>query len=90
MSGDRRVGVIGVADERWGEVPVAVVVRRAADARSTEAGVAALLRGRLARYKHPKRIVFVGDLPKTALGKVRKDILAARMNAAAAPPSAPG
>ena len=32
-----------------------------------------LLEGRIARYKHPKEVVFVGQLPKTALGKIRKD-----------------
>ena len=32
-----------------------------------------LLEGRIARYKHPKEVVFVDALPKTALGKVRKE-----------------
>jgi fatty-acyl-CoA synthase len=32
-----------------------------------------LLEGRIARYKHPKEVVFVGELPKTALGKIRKE-----------------
>ena len=69
--------VIGLPDARWGEVPVAVVIRRAAftdgAAPIDEAGVLALFDGRLARYKHPKRVVFVDALPKTALGKVRKE-----------------
>ena len=46
-----------------------------------EAGVAALFEGRLARYKRPRRIVFVDDLPKTALGKVQKAVLVARLTA---------
>ena len=37
------------------------------------AGVLALLEGRIARFKHPKDVVFVDALPKTALGKVRKE-----------------
>jgi activator of 2-hydroxyglutaryl-CoA dehydratase len=32
-----------------------------------------LFEGRIARYKHPKDVVFVGQLPKTALGKIRKE-----------------
>ena len=34
--------------------------------------VLALLEGRVARYKYPKKTLFVDELPKTALGKVRK------------------
>ena len=32
-----------------------------------------LLEGRIARFKHPKEVVVVDQLPKTALGKVRKE-----------------
>jgi fatty-acyl-CoA synthase len=32
-----------------------------------------LFDGRIARYKHPKDVVFIGEMPKTALGKVRKE-----------------
>ena len=64
--------VVGLPDERWGEVPVAVIVR-GPDTALDAAGVLALFEGRLARFKFPKRIVFVESLPKTALGKVRKD-----------------
>ncbi len=64
--------VVGIPDPRWGEVPVAVIVRRP-DAPLDTAAILALFEDRLARFKHPKRIVFVDSLPKTALGKVRKD-----------------
>ena len=47
--------------------------------RSTRPVSCALFDGRLARYKRPKRIVFVDDLPKTALGKIQKSVLAARL-----------
>ncbi len=64
--------VVGRPDERWGEVVVAVVVPRAG-ATLTEAAVIGLLEGRIARFKHPKEILFVEALPRTALGKVRKE-----------------
>jgi len=64
--------VIGRPDARWGEVVVAVVAPKAG-CRLTPAAVLQLLEGRIARYKHPKEVVFVGELPKTALGKIRKE-----------------
>ena len=75
--------VVGVPDERWGEVPVAVIVRRP-DAAIDTAGVLALFEGRLARFKFPKRVVFVESLPKTALGKVRKDDVVRELTAQSA------
>ena len=64
--------VIGRSDERWGEIVVAVVVPKA-DTTLTSEQVLKLLDGRIARYKHPKEVVVVNQLPKTALGKVRKE-----------------
>ncbi len=64
--------VIGRADERWGEIVVAVVVPRT-DGAITGAQVLQLLEGRIARYKFPKEVVLVSQLPKTALGKIRKE-----------------
>ncbi len=72
IAGVAEAAVIGVADERWGEVPVAFVVR-AADAagRAVDAAaIAAAFVDRIARFKHPKRIVFVEGLPRNAMGKV--------------------
>ena len=66
--------VVGVADEKWGEVAVAAVVRKPGMS-IDEAGVLALFNGKLAKYKHPRRVVFVESLPKTALGKVQKAAL---------------
>jgi fatty-acyl-CoA synthase len=63
--------VVGVADAKWGEAACAVVVRRPG-AGIDEAAVLALFNDRLARYKHPRRIVFAESLPKNALGKVQK------------------
>jgi fatty-acyl-CoA synthase len=67
----QEAAVVGQPDTRWGEVVVAVVVRTPG-AVIDEAAVLQLFEGRLARFKHPKRIVFREALPKTALGKVQK------------------
>lgn len=64
--------VIGRPDARWGEIVVAVVVPKA-DHRISSEQVLKLLDGRIARYKHPKEVVLVDALPKTALGKIRKE-----------------
>jgi fatty-acyl-CoA synthase len=64
--------VIGRPDERWGEIVVAVVVPRP-DHTLTGEQVLKLLEGRIARFKHPKEVVVVKALPKTALGKIRKE-----------------
>lgn len=64
--------VVGRRDERWGETVVAVIVPKAG-ANLTREQVLQLFEGRIARYKHPKDVVFVGEMPKTALGKIRKE-----------------
>jgi fatty-acyl-CoA synthase len=61
--------VVARAHERWGEVPVAVVVRRV-DAAIDRESVLALFEGRLARFKHPHDVVFAERLPRNAMGKV--------------------
>ena len=72
--------VVGQPDARWGEVVVAVIVK-APGADLDAAQVLQLFEGRLARFKHPKRIVFCEALPKTALGKVQKAGLLASLAA---------
>ena len=67
----REAAVVGQLDARWGEIVVAVVVR-APGADLDAAQVMQLFDQRLARFKHPKRVVFCEALPKTALGKVQK------------------
>ena len=71
--------VIGQDDAKWGEVAVAVVVRRPGSAIDAT-GVLALFDGRLARFKHPRRVIFADELPKTALGKVQKDQLRQKLS----------
>jgi fatty-acyl-CoA synthase len=61
--------VVARPDPKWGEVPVAVVVRREGTGLEAEQ-VRALFAGRLARFKHPHDVLFVADLPRNALGKV--------------------
>lgn len=77
VDGVTGVAVFGVPDERWGEVPWAAITVRDGASVDTEA-VRAHLEGRLARYKLPKRVVVVDELPRTASGKVRKADLRAR------------
>jgi fatty-acyl-CoA synthase len=66
--------VIGMPDPRWGEVAVAAVVKRPGSVLD-EAAVLRLFDGKLARFKQPRRVVFVESLPKNALGKVQKAAL---------------
>jgi fatty-acyl-CoA synthase len=64
--------VVGRSDSRWGEVVVAVVAP-AAGATLERDRVLALFDGRLARFKIPKDVIVVDALPRSALGKVRKE-----------------
>ncbi|WP_255826642.1 FadD3 family acyl-CoA ligase [Amycolatopsis sp. GM8] len=72
LAGVRDVAVIGVPDDRLGEVGRAFVV---ADKDLTEEAVLAFCRGRLANYKLPRSVRFVGRLPRNASGKVLKRLL---------------
>jgi fatty-acyl-CoA synthase len=78
--------VIGRPDERWGEIVVAVVVARP-DSHLTGEQVLKLLEGRIARFKHPKEVIVVEALPKTALGKIRKEDVRQMVARAASPQS---
>jgi fatty-acyl-CoA synthase len=64
-------GVIPVPDEKWGEVPKALVVLKT-NASTTESELIDFCRARLAHYKCPRSVEFVDNLPKTATGKVLK------------------
>ena len=65
------VAVVGVPDERLGEVPRAYVVRRRGAEGSAEE-VVSWARERLANFKVPRSVEFVDDLPRNASGKVLK------------------
>jgi len=66
--------VIGIRDEKWGEVGRAIVALKAGH-RLTDEALIAHLQGRLAKYKIPKSVVFVAQLPRNAAGKVLKNVL---------------
>ncbi|WLB56915.1 class I adenylate-forming enzyme family protein [Bradyrhizobium sp. 521_C7_N1_3] len=66
--------VIGRPDPRWDEVPIAYVIGRSGCRLEAEE-LRAHLQTQLARYKVPRDIVFVNDLPRTALGKVQHFLL---------------
>jgi len=71
--------VVGRSDERWGEVAVAVIVRRAGKSLDV-ATVLERFQGQLARFKHPKEVLFVDVLPRNAMGKVLKYELRQRLS----------
>jgi len=70
-------GVIGRPDPRWDEVPVAYVIRRAGTTVDVE-DLKAHVQMQLARFKVPREIIFVEELPRTALGKVQHYMLKLR------------
>jgi len=63
--------VIPIPDEKWGEVPKALVVRKPGSA-LTETELIEFCRSRIAHYKCPRSVDFLDGLPKTATGKVLK------------------
>jgi fatty-acyl-CoA synthase len=74
--------VIGVKDDRWGERPLALVVKSGGDA-LTDVAVTAHLkqfadRGVISKYGIPEKIQFVDSLPKTSVGKIDKKALRER------------
>jgi fatty-acyl-CoA synthase len=73
LPGVLEAAVVGRADDRWGEVPVAFVTL-VEGASVTADELVAHVRARLAHFKAPKDIVFA-PLPKTSTGKVRKTVL---------------
>ena len=69
--------VVGLPDEKWGEVPVLALIRQ-----STPEGlqlsaeeILVHLQHNIARFKLPRRVLFLEQLPKSALGKVLKPLL---------------
>jgi fatty-acyl-CoA synthase len=68
------VAVIGAPDEKWGEVAVAFIVIRPGRF-VDESGLRSFAQDRLARFKLPKRVHVVDELPKTGTGKIQKYLL---------------
>ena len=67
------VAVIGQPSEKWGESPLAIVVR--ADDSVDEASVLEFCNGKLARYKQPTQVKFTDEIPRNPSGKILKRIL---------------
>jgi fatty-acyl-CoA synthase len=69
--------VVAAPDERWGEVPCAIVVLKPGAAAS-DSELSDFCREHLAHFKCPKRIDFIESLPRTATGKIQKNLLRER------------
>ena len=70
--------VVGLPDERWGEVPVLALVLKPGTSLDA-AALQALFDEHLARFKHPRQVRVLHELPRTALGKVQRPALARRL-----------
>ncbi len=75
IEGIAESAVIGVPHADFGEAVTAVVVPAMSAAAPDEAAVIAALKDKLAGYKVPKRVHFVDELPRNAMGKVQKNVL---------------
>lgn len=64
-------GVIGVPDDKWGESGVAIIVK-APDSEISESVIIEACRGKLGKYKIPKKVVFTDELPRNLVGKILK------------------
>jgi len=73
------IAVVGVPDEKWGEVGHAFVITKQGY-RLDPGEVISHCEGRLARFKWPKKVTFCKEFPRTALGKVRKALLVKDMS----------
>ncbi|MGY3444138.1 AMP-binding protein [Bradyrhizobium sp. USDA 4473] len=80
MPGVREVAVIGLADARWGEKPVAIVVL-ADDAKLDLPDLTDFCRTRLASFKVPRQLILRDSLPRNPSGKVLKRVLRAELEA---------
>ncbi len=78
LPGVAECAVVGLPDTRWGEVPVLVVVP-IDGAGPDDAALRAVWEGRIARFKWPRHTVQLPALPRTALGKLRRDALVAML-----------
>jgi fatty-acyl-CoA synthase len=79
----QEAAIVGVPDEKWGEVGCAFVMLKA-DALPLGAGeLLQYCRNNLAGFKTPKYVVFVTDFPRTAAGKIQKHLLRADAEPAA-------
>jgi malonyl-CoA/methylmalonyl-CoA synthetase len=78
LPGVEESAVIGVPHEDFGEAVTAVVVAHGEHMPPSEGEIIAALKKKLANFKVPKRVHFVDDLPRNAMGKVQKNVLRER------------
>jgi acyl-CoA synthetase (AMP-forming)/AMP-acid ligase II len=76
IPGVSEVAVIGLADDKWGEIACAIIV--ADDGQVSEKQVVEFCGTRLARYKMPKKVIFTDEIPRTPAGKALKRVLRER------------
>ncbi|TIV44019.1 MAG: malonyl-CoA synthase [Mesorhizobium sp.] len=74
LDGVSESAVIGVAHPDFGEGVTAVVVRKLGSVIDAS-DIAGAIASRLAKYKHPKQVIFVDELPRNTMGKVQKNVL---------------
>lgn len=79
------VSVVGRYDEKWGEVPVAVIVSNAPPALDQ---IHDYLDGKIANYKRPRHVVFTKTLPRNTMGKIIVDDVRKIAQAATSPQTA--
>jgi fatty-acyl-CoA synthase len=67
--------VVAAPDDHWGEVPVAFITVAGGKTAPEPEELQDFVRERLARFKVPKKIIVVDELPKTGTGKIQKFVL---------------
>jgi fatty-acyl-CoA synthase len=83
-AGVAEAAVIGVKDDKWGERPMALVVKRAPDPNGvTDTAIKDHLKafadkGTISKYGIPEKVLFIGSIPKTSVGKINKKELRER------------
>jgi fatty-acyl-CoA synthase len=83
------VAIVGVPDETWGEVGIAACVLKPGAALEEEE-LLAWLAPKVARYKLPRRVVFLEELPRSGYGKVTKKLVRAEIERRGYVPASPG
>jgi acyl-CoA synthetase (AMP-forming)/AMP-acid ligase II len=83
MDGVNEVAVIGVPSEKWGESPLAIVVK--GDENLTADDILGYTDGKLARFKQPRAVEFTDVIPRNPTGKVLKRVLREQYEETASP-----
>lgn len=71
--------MVGIPDGKGSETPILFIKKRE-DAVIAEKDISSYLKGRVARFKSPKKIIFIEEFPKTATGKIKKTELRKQAN----------